>query len=465
MGKILSFYTMPHPPIIIPAVGRGEEKKIKKTQIACEAIGDEVKSLKPDAIIIITPHGPFFSDAVALSSGDKIEGNLRRFGAYNEGITVDINLPLTNKIIEYAREDGIECAKIDSLSSKEYNIEYELDHGSIVPLYFINKKYKDYNLVHITYGALSKVQLYKFGMNIKKAVEESGLNAVFIASGDLSHRLKEYGPYEYNENGEKFDKKILYLLEKGDVLGVFTMDEALVKEAGECGLRSYYIMLGAMNKSNIEGKVLSYEGTFGVGYGVMTFKLNKSEKDNLEELINALDSKYKGKESGDVYVTLAKESLTYYLTHGTYMNIPEHLPDNMKNEKNGVFVSLKKEGALRGCIGTIFPSTNSVAQEIIRNAVEAGMYDPRFMPVTEDEIPLIDFSVDVLSNIDKAKIEELDPKVYGIIITSGRKKGVLLPALQGVDTVEEQINIVLKKAGIDKAEDFTIEKFKVVRHI
>lgn len=146
------------------------------------------------------------------------------------------------------------------------------------------------------------------------------------------------------------------------------------------------------------------------------------------------------------------------------MDIPSYVTEEMKKLKRGVFVSLKKEGQLRGCIGTIFPVTKSISQEIIRNAVEAGLHDPRFMPVEEDELEEIDFSVDVLTEPERALKEELDPKVFGIIVRSRGKTGLLLPDLEGVDTVEEQLSIALQKASISPQENYTIERFKVIRH-
>lgn len=466
MGKISKFYAMPHPPIIIPEVGRGEEKKIKSTADACIKIGEEVFLEKPDTIIIVTPHGPLFRDAVAISNEECIYGSLDKFNVPQVELTLDIDRGLTNNIINSAREEGIGIAEINRETSKKYGIEFELDHGCIVPLYFITKKYANFKIVHITYGMLSKIELYKFGMCIKNAVEESNENVVFIASGDLSHRLKKDGPYEYSPYGEKFDKKILSLLEKGDVLGVFNMDNTLVENAGQCALRSYYIMLGAMGNSDIKGELLSYEGPFGVGYGVVKFDVKQDKNKNvLNELIKEKHRKYKNKiKNEDVYVRLARESLIYYLKYGEYLDIPSYATDEMKKERRGVFVSLKKDGQLRGCIGTIMPVTGCIAEEIIRNAVAAGENDPRFNPVTEDEIEEIDFSVDVLTQPEKCFKEDLDPKKYGIIVKSGMKCGVLLPDLQGVNTIDQQLSIALKKGNIDFNENYTIERFEVVRH-
>lgn len=465
MGKMLGFYMMPHPPIVIPEVGKGEENKIKNTLNSCLEIGEEISNLNPDTIIIITPHGPVFSDAVALYYEKSIYGSLKQFGVPNVELNLDINMDLTEKIIEYADKENILTVKINEDSQSRYGINCELDHGSIVPLYFINKKFNNYKLVHITYGMMPKLHLYKFGMEIKRAVENSNSNVVFIASGDLSHRLKEEGPYEYSPYGEKFDKELISLLEKGDVIGAFNIDKNIIENAGECGLRSCYIMLGAMNGNDIKGTLLSYEGTFGVGYGVMKFELNEKNKDTLSELIEYENKLYNEKTKNlNPYVRLARESLIHYLIHGNYLDIPTYITDDMKLQKRGVFVSLKKEGDLRGCIGTVFPTTDNVAMEIIKNAVEAGQRDPRFMPVREEELKYIDFSVDVLTEPRKASRDELDPKKYGIIVRSGIKTGLLLPDLEGVDTVDEQIDITLKKAGIKSNQEYTIEKFEVIRY-
>jgi len=465
MGKITAYYTMPHPPIIIPEVGHGEEKKIKHTYDACDRVGTEIADLKPDTIIIVTPHGTMFSDAISLSFESSISGNLNQFRAPEVSMNFDIDLDLTMKIIDRADENDIPTATVTRNFIKKYGREYELDHGTIVPLYFIKDKYSSFKLVHITYGGLSPMQLYRFGKVIKETVEESNKNVVFIGSGDLSHRLKDEGPYDYSPFGEKFDQEIISLLTKGDVAGVFNMNCETIENAGECGLRSYYVMLGAMGGNEIKGELLSYEGTFGVGYAVMKFELKKSERDVLSEIIVEKRKKYMERTSNeDVYVRLARESLTHYLIEGNFLERPNYVTEEMVNSKRGVFVSLKKFGALRGCIGTIFPVTESIAEEIMRNAIEAGEGDPRFSPVSEGELEDIVFSVDVLTEPIEASKEELNPKKYGVVVRSGRKSGLLLPDLEGVNTIEEQISIVLNKASISPNEKYSIEKFEVIRH-
>lgn len=126
----------------------------------------------------------------------------------------EIDKKLTHEIIKYADNENISVAEINKYSAEKYGIKYELDHGSIIPLYFISKKYSGFKLVHITYGMLSKIQLYKFGMCIRKAVIENDTNTVFIASGDLSHRLTEDGPYPYSPYGKNLILKSLNFFKK-----------------------------------------------------------------------------------------------------------------------------------------------------------------------------------------------------------------------------------------------------------
>jgi len=466
MGRISAYYAMPHPPIIVPEVGRGEERKIKKTSDACYKIAEDIANLRPETIIVITSHGPLFRDAISLSCDPGINGDLGRFAAPRVKFSLNVDTALTKKIIEYAEKENIPTVKITKGTAHRYGLDYELDHGTMVPLYFVNKKFSGYKIVHITYGILPKIQLYKFGMCIKKAVEDTDINVVFIASGDLSHRLSKDGPYEYSPYGKKFDEELVSLLEAGDFIGVFNMDETTVRNAGECGLRSYYIMLGAMYGCDIKGNLLAYEGTFGVGYMTMEFSVKESGQDTLGQLIQGIKQKYsiKTENKSDPYVRLASESLAHYLANGDYMQLPSYVTDEMIKNRAGVFVSIKKNGRLRGCIGTVFPATDNIAEEIIRNSVEAGLNDPRFSPIDMDELPELEFSVDVLTKPKKASREDLDPKKYGVIVRSGYKSGLLLPDLEGIDTVEEQLKIALQKAGISPNENYSIEKFEVIRH-
>ena len=166
MENILRYYLMPHPPLIIPEVGRGQEKVIQKTIDACNKIGEEIGELKPETVVIITPHGTMFSDALAISNEEYIKGNFTQFRDFETYIEGRIDKEFNEKLIDICNKKNIPVLGVDSKILKKFNREYELDHGAMIPMYFINKFYKDYKIVHVTYATLNDIELYKFGMAI-----------------------------------------------------------------------------------------------------------------------------------------------------------------------------------------------------------------------------------------------------------------------------------------------------------
>lgn len=163
-------------------------------------------------------------------------------------------------------------------------------------------------------------------------------------------------------------------------------------------------------------------------------------------------------------VKLAKDTIEEHIKSGGVIKPPSDLPSEMTGEA-GVFVSIKKKGELRGCIGTLQPTRESIALEIIQNAVSAATQDSRFPPVTSAEINELEYSVDVLSKPERISgKEELDTKKYGVIVKSGKHRGLLLPDLEGVDTPEEQIRIAAMKAGIHSTEEMELYRFEVKRY-
>jgi AmmeMemoRadiSam system protein A len=160
---------------------------------------------------------------------------------------------------------------------------------------------------------------------------------------------------------------------------------------------------------------------------------------------------------------LAQKSVEEFIRHGRAIQLSGPLSPDMR-DKAGVFVCIKKDGQLRGCVGTFMPCYENIAEETSRNAISAAVRDPRFPPVVEEELGHLQYSVDVLSAPEKVKdLKELDPKEYGVIVTSGQRRGLLLPDLAGVDSVEEQLRITRMKAGILPDEDVEIFRFRVKR--
>lgn len=457
----MNYFLMPHPPVIIPEIGQGEERKVINTVKACIQIGEKINAVNPDTIIIISPHGVVFKDAVAMITSKELKGDFGKFGAPQVEFNCHIDLKLTKSIIDNANNYGIQVAEINEKSSVRYNVPFELDHGAMVPLYFIDKN-RSYDLIHVTYGFLSATELLKFGLAIRRAAKESNKNIVVIASGDLSHRLTKDGPYEYSPNGNEFDKTLIEVLQSGDLKGIFNINKRLIMDAGECGLRSLYILAGIISTEKIKTKLYSYEGPLGVGYAVMDFQEGSGDlyKAVVEEKRKEHERKIK---EGSPYTRLARKNLDSYYSSGTLLNIDDIEEEALILDKKGVFVSLKADGELRGCIGTIEPTTSCVGEEIIRNSISAALDDPRFHPVKAEELMDIDISVDLLYPPEPADFEDLDPACYGVIVTSGSKKGLLLPNLDGVDTKEQQLQIAMSKGNISPSEAYKLERFKVER--
>ncbi|MBR6700888.1 MAG: AmmeMemoRadiSam system protein A, partial [Firmicutes bacterium] len=214
---------------------------------------------------------------------------------------------------------------------------------------------------------------------------------------------------------------------------------------------------------------LSYEGPFGVGYAVCKYK-TKGEDLSRNFLDQYMDEKKAEldaiREKEDAYVKLARRSLESFLLRRCKLQTPEDLAPEFTEKKAGVFVSIKKDGRLRGCMGTIKPVENCVADEIINNALAAGFGDTRFNALKEHELDEIQISVDVLGEPEKVdSVDMLDPQKYGVIVGMGCAEGLLLPNLEGITTVEQQVAIALQKAGIPKTSGFEIKRFEVERHV
>jgi AmmeMemoRadiSam system protein A len=290
---------------------------------------------------------------------------------------------------------------------------------------------------------------------------------VFLASGDLSHKLKEDGPYGFAAEGPVFDKACTAALAQADFRRLLTLDENTCQKAAECGLRSFWIMAGALDRKAVDSRLLSYEGPFGVGYGVASFKVKSEDGKRAFRLQLENEEKErlaKQKEQEDCWVKLARRSIEHYVKTGQYAALPQELPDEMK-QPAGAFVSLHKAGQLRGCIGTIEPRQDNVAKEIFYNAISAAIHDPRFSPVMPDELPALEYSVDVLGQPEAILSQsELEVHRYGVIVENGTRRGLLLPDLDGVDTVDEQVDIARRKANIGLGEPLKLYRFEVTRH-
>lgn len=456
---ILAAVAVPHPPVILPEVGGGRERDIQKTADAYESAMAFLASCAPETVVLLTPHSVLYSDYFHISPGAGARGDFGQFGAGGLRVEAAYDEDLAAAIGAEAEARGIPAGTRGQRDKS-------LDHGTMIPLYYLDRKLSGYKLVRIGLSGLPLSEHYRLGQAIAAAAGER--RVAVIASADLSHKLREDGPYGFAPEGPALDESITGALASGDFGRLLRIDPQLAERGAECGLRSLVILAGALDGRSVEADLLSYEGTFGVGYAVATFA--PGGPDGSRHFADRFEAEEEARvkkqlDSGDAHVQLARQSLEHYVTTGGHLPLPPGLPDELTGRRAGVFVSLHREGALRGCIGTITPATASVAEEILRNSVLAASEDPRFPPVAPGELSTLEVSVDVLGAAEPIdSMEALDPARYGVIVSNMGRRGLLLPALDGVDTAEEQVDIARRKAGIPASAPVRLERFEVVRH-
>ena len=457
--SIVSSYIVPHPPMILSEVGKGSEKQIQKTIDSYEEIAKEIADINPETIIITSPHTKCYSDHFFINSGNILKGDFGAFNAKEVVFEEENDIELIEEIERLAIDNNISCSRTK---------ETPLDHGTMVPLYFIRKYLSKCKIIVIGLSYLSLIDHYKLGEIINTAVNNINRKVVFVASGDLSHKLQTYGPYGFIEEGPVYDEKVCNTMKSANFNELLEFDENFLDKAAECGHRSFTIMSGVFDKKNVESIFLSHEDVTGVGYALCKFypkedNINRNFKEQyLNRIKDDLNERYS---INDPYINLARDTIYSYIKYNKRIDIPNDIDEYLINNRGAVFVSIHKFGKLRGCIGTILPMKECIAKEIIDNAISAATNDPRFDEINIDELDYLEINVDQLTTPEKIKSkEELDTKKYGVIVTSGYKRGLLLPDLEGIDTVDYQIKIAKDKGNIKDNEDYELERFEVIRH-
>ena len=248
----------PHPPIIVPGVG--SEKDLTKVASTTDSMTKMAKSLHEkdvDTVVIITPHG-LLSDEFSVYSSDRFTSSLP--GAL---LNFDGDPEIADRICKIKDAKKVEDGK--------------LDHGTSVPMYFFQKINPKLKVVPVAYSSKDRGDHFQFGKSLFNKLNKQQEKTAIIASGDLSHKLKPSAPAGFSKEGKKFDKELIKLLKNKKEEEVIKMDEDLIEEAGQCGYRSIVTLLGALSQTDYNVEVLSYEGPFGVGYGVLRYNIENDE--------------------------------------------------------------------------------------------------------------------------------------------------------------------------------------------
>lgn len=454
-------FILPHPVDAIPSIGKGREQECPASVKAFQLVAKKIAELAPETIVFITPHAETYADYFQIADGEVGIGSFAEFGDPNITFRLFYDKALVKAIAAEAAKRGIAAG---TLGEKE---RY-LDHGTMVPLYFLNQYYRDFKAVRISCSGESLLAHYEYGAAIRAAIESLDRKTVVIASGNLSHVQKMGASYGFSPEGAKYDEAMMRIFEEASFGELLSFDRRLLHEAKECGHRSFAIFAGLFDRQKVVGKRLCHESPFGTGYGFVEFIPGE------EDQTRAFGEFYKRRqatrvsqqvESADAYAKLARDAIMAYLKHEKEPEISGNMPADLLTRKAGVFVTLRKDEKIRGCMGSVLSRKKTLGAEIINNAIAAATADPRFEALTLEQMPYVEVSVDICSKPTPIlSVSDLDPALYGVMVECENRRGALLPNLPGVNTPEEQIRIAKVKAGIAPEDDVQLFRFTVSHH-
>jgi AmmeMemoRadiSam system protein A/AmmeMemoRadiSam system protein B len=443
---------------MVPEVGREAIAEVRGSIDAMREFTERIIESGAETVVLISPHAPLDARAFVAYEDAQLYGDFSNFRAPEAQVEAPLDEEMLNAISQEASREGYEVVRIHG---------YDLDHGTAVPLYFLQRNGWRGRVVALGYSFLSNEDHLRFGSCINRAANASGRRTAFVASGDLSHRLKPEAPAGYNPNAHLFDQEVVEAIKNSEPERIANIDQDLRKMAGECGYRSMLIALGVTQNLPHVCEVLNYEAPFGVGYLVAQIAREEASNRNKIDSQSRAESNEKFVNERDLktLTSLARSAVETFVLEGHIIEKPSS-EEPILQQRAACFVSIKTdEGDLRGCIGTIEPAKETLAEELIANAVSSATRDPRFHPVAANELPHLHYSVDVLTVPESASFEELDPKIYGVIVEDerGTQRGLLLPDLQGVETARKQVEIAARKAGIAPGTPLKLFRFRVER--
>lgn len=256
---------VPHPPLLIPAIGGKEREKVRSTYQAMEELSRKLGELGLDVLVMISPHTPLYKDAFTIQAAPVLGGSFASFGQPRVRISKQNDIELATAMVAAAESEGLPLVSLQASSTRWSDSGEVLDHGLLVPLYYLDQVFET-SIVCLSVSGIDYDSHFRIGRIARTACEGLGRKAVFVASGDLSHRLIKGAPAGYSPRGEEFDQRIVEIAGAGDFDSIYDIKEDLVEAAGECGFRSIHAMWGAIKNGSLTNSVLSYEGPFGVGY-------------------------------------------------------------------------------------------------------------------------------------------------------------------------------------------------------
>jgi AmmeMemoRadiSam system protein A len=420
-----------HPPILLAEVGGAQSQQVRATAAAMRELDRMLSTVDAALAVVVSPHSPSSMTSLPVRRAPHAAGDLARFRAPQVRVEAQVDVALAAALVVDGQRAGF------SLTWAE---ETELDHGVVVPLHSLARTMAGKRCIFLGVSGWPLARFVEFGAWLHGRLRDR--SAILIASGDLSHRLTPDAPYGFHAEGPRFDRLVIDALRAAAWEQIEALDPDTVEEAGECGLRPLAILLGAGRAANLTSHVLSYEGPFGVGYPVVAFTPSATSNITLD------------------IQTLGRHAIETYLRTRQLIDPPTPIPVELQSP-SAVFVTLRKHGELRGCVGSVRPTEATAAHELIRYAVASAVRDPRFDRVRLDEVSMLTIKVQLLDPAEPVTdIAELDPHRYGIIVRRGDRQALLLPDIEGIETAEQQVLAACEKAGIDRHAPLELERFR-----
>jgi len=430
---------------VVPEVGGERTGECLQTTRACREFARRLTAARPDGLLLVSPHSPRRPGAFGIWDGDRLRGDLAAFRAPEARLDLPADPPLRERIERAARQRGLPTWRIPS---------DPLDHGAVVPLWFLVEAGWRGPTTVVSLPLPGSGDLPAFGKALAEALREGGAprRSALVASGDMSHRAQPGAPAGYHPRARDFDRAVVELVRAGRLPDLQALDPELRELAAEDVVESS-LVAGAALGFRVRGpEVLSYEHPFGVGYLVAVFFAAEA----------AVDRGGGGDGGGiEVLPAVAREAVRAHLK-GQKPALPP--AEGELRRPAPVFVTLRNpDGSLRGCIGSLEARKPDLVAETADRALAAAFDDPRFPPLKPGELDEVLFSVSVLGPLERVEDRsELDPSRFGVVVSApGGRRGVLLPDVEGVDSVEAQISIALSKAGIRPEEPYGLERFEV----
>jgi AmmeMemoRadiSam system protein A len=441
---------MCHAPIVVPEVGGERAPECARTTQAMSAAAARLLAHRPDVIAIVSPHAPRDPTRFGVCSDRLLQGTFGKFGVPE----VEVRLPgapdLAGALRRSADAEGLSTCELSGRG---------LDHGALVPLYFVRKVGWTGPTLLLSLPYPGTETEPAMGRALASAAEHVGLRVCVLASGDMSHRLTPGAPAGYHPQARAFDERFRELIARGELEDAVTIDATLRELAAEDVVDSCAVAAGAVDFDATGHRVLQYEGPFGVGY--------------LEAVLHERAGAA-GVRSGEPedpgasaspppeLLSIARASIAANLLGKRYR--PPALRAPWRSSR-GVFVTLRNSGGeLRGCIGHVEPMYVTLAQELAACAAASATRDTRFSPVRLDELEQLRIEISLLGSPEAVtSIAQLDPARYGVVVSAGLQRGVLLPGIDGIHTALEQVRIAAAKAGLSLGAPLDLQRFEVIK--